>query len=204
MELGNSSFVIAGSGGGFTPQLLGGDALRDEFPDPPVQALTTPVLTVLQYPAGYQILVQPNRLEVRREQPPRGTDEALQNAVRKLRGFWPLIQPSGVGVNFFLGKRYDAQFTEEIVLDHIVQRVYVERALDHSLKATDLALVFDAEGAQVTLKIATSGLINGSPGAVVDFNAHYGEGHNLDAVLESQGAWYERAVEWSRRLIDGD
>ena len=104
MNLLLSSIVVKAKG--LTPQLVASSHLEEVFTTQPNQSIATPVLAVLDYPDGYQVSVQEDRIDVTHQRP-NVNDAVAQDAVLHLLSLWPLAQPTAIGLNFQYGGTYD-------------------------------------------------------------------------------------------------
>ncbi|HYU20809.1 MAG TPA: hypothetical protein VEQ11_19140 [Chloroflexota bacterium] len=191
------------TGEGFTPAVLSGKALASVLPTEPVQELVTPVLTVLRYEPGYQVLVQEERVEVSRSRPPSGTDELMQDVARALLQLWPLVEPKAVGINFVLGQVYSQQLSKDRVFKRLMRKERVDLVFGASVSDSEHSFKFEEDSATVTAKMVTGAQIAGREALLLSINAHYEPVEELASVLESQTRWHDRAVRWSERLMHG-
>ncbi len=201
MEILLSSIVVQGRG--FTPQLINAPILENIIPGHAEQAISAPPLSILDYPDGYQVMVQENRFDIKRQRPPEGADNAMQEAVLHLLGLWPLVKPEAIGVNFQMGGAYEEEsVTQAGLLARFVPTAKLEEIVGDPLIGTKHSFSFKSEAGKVTIELITDALIAERPGFTLDFNVHHQPVPDTEAVVRSQGEWHKRVMGWSERLIE--
>lgn len=199
MELLQTTVVVTGEG--FAPQLVGATTLQDVFPSTPSQVVSTPVLAILEYPDGYQVVVLGERLDVKHLRSAEGVDAPMQAAVLQLMSLWPLVQPKAVGVNFQIGAAYDDDLTQEDLLTRLAPRHNLEETFGNVLVGSVHSYVFREDDVRVTIKVTLDAMIAERAGYMVDINAHYEPVADLQQAVESQAEWYDRAMILAEGLI---
>lgn len=194
-----SAIVVTGEG--FTPHLLSAQTLREVFGVEPVQVVVSRPLTVLDYPNDYQVVVQETRIDVKRQRPQPGADQLIQTAIKELLSLWPLVHPKAIGINFDFGDVFNEQLGQADLISRLTSRETIEEALGgRTLIGSKHSFMFMFEMVKVTAQVTTDAVVAERPGFTLAFNAHHAPVSDVDAAVESQGHWYERAVEWGERL----
>lgn len=199
MELLQASIIVKGQG--FTPQLINATTLQDVFSEPPSQELTLPPLAVFEYPSGYQLLVQEDRIDLKRLRSPQGVDLVMQSAIQRLVSFWPLVQPTAIGMNFQMAAAYEGELTQESMLDRLTPRNQLEETFGEKLIGSKHSFVFRHDPAKVTVGVTTDAVIAERAGFVINFNAHHEPVPDVQQVVESQAEWYDRIKVWAEELV---
>lgn len=198
MELLQASFVVTGQG--FSPQVVTATTLEKFLPGPPDQAITTPPLTAISFQNGYQVIVQENKIDVKRAGPPEGADATMQAVVQLLLSFWPMVKPTAIGINFVMGGAYDSELTQDKMLERLTPKRRIEAAFGQKLIGSRHSFVFRFDPAKVTANVTTDALIAERAGFTVDFNVHHETPGDVQQVVESQAAWYDRVRSWAEEL----
>lgn len=208
MDLLVSAIVVTGEG--FTPQLLGAQTLHEVFAVEPTQIVTSPPIAVLDYPDGYQVVVQEQRFNVSRKGSLASPDERLQVAARKLLSLWPLVNPKAIGINFDFGDVFGAQLSQDDVVRRLAPRERIEAVFGgKALIGSKHSFIFMSDETRITIQVTTDSVIAERPGFTLTFNAHHTAASNaerldVEAVVNSQAQWHNRAVEWGEALVYGE
>ncbi len=121
----------------------------------------------------------------------------------ELLRLWPLIRPSAVGVNFALGDAYGEGLTPEILTSRMTPREDIEAIFGTKLLGSKHSFVFRAEPAKLMVQVTTDAMVAERPGFIIDCNANHQPVTDVEQIVRSQGAWYEKISQWSEALIYG-
>jgi hypothetical protein len=200
MRLIQASLVLTGEG--FTPQNFNGAALADLFGAEPAGVIASPILTLVDFVGGYQVNVQRERFEIRHDSPGDDPhDERLEAAFTRAIALWPLVQPTGLGLNFIFAQPFAGELTRDTAFDVFLRRDVLSGVVFQApLNSSQHIFVFEADGRPVTLKTGDVALPAG-PGVAIDCNVHYQPVAAVPDVLARRVEWYDRCRIWGDRLV---
>jgi hypothetical protein len=199
MPLRLASIVVKGNG--FTPGAVTAPALQGVFQEDAQLRIVAPPLAVVAFPSGFEVMIQEDRIDVKKPSPDAQSYPRMQRSVRELLALWPLVEVGQLGINFELAENYENVPGSRDRLTERFMRPEDARALfGVELSGAVHALTFGLDDARVTVKISTDALLGERAAYSVDLNAHYDRVANLDEVLATQEVWLGRVTEWTERL----
>jgi hypothetical protein len=201
METVLSSIVLVGQG--FTPQVFTPKALQGTFHEEPDIATASATLALVQYPSGYQVLIQPHRIEVKRRRPPAGGDKLMQDAALKLSSLWPLVEPQAVGVNFIFADPTMTADRRRAIRRGLVDEPRVVDVLGSELLGASFTFVSELHGAKVSVSVDPEAMEEEREVFGFRLNVHYEPVEDVAAAWTSQESWHQRALTWGERFTDG-
>lgn len=201
MELLNSSIVVTAQG--FTPQAVSESTFSDLLPSPPKQLIALPPIAVIDFPDGYHVVVEEEKIQIRRDNPETGSDPIMQRAILDMLDLWPLVKPKAIGLNFQFFGPYDENLSQENLIETLTDKSRVEGVLGSPLLGSRHVYVVDAHGARARVTIVTDSLVRERLGFVTEFNFHYESPGSPSTVVEKQSLLTDEAQNWTEGLVHG-
>ncbi|MGE0598326.1 MAG: hypothetical protein AB7J35_00690 [Dehalococcoidia bacterium] len=169
-----------------------------ELLGPQRQAILTPVLSRVDYSDGFRVQIQGNRLEIHHD----GKDEPsrMRQGLEAGLKLWPLVSPVALGVNCSYGREYFEGFDADSASARVIRFSEIQDALGVNLSGGQASVVFTIETVQVTLTFVLNARVEGSPGVMLNFNAHHANPSDIGAILETREEWLGRCHNWAKRI----
>lgn len=193
MPILHSSIVAKGQR--FSPPAVASPAFLSIFDQEPLNSIATPMVALVDFPGGLHIVIQEDRVDVKKDLPASEFDGQMSHLMRSILALFPFITPSAIGVNFIMGEPY-SELGDTPVLPKLLNVALTERVFEHEPEGAVVSLTFPAHGAAVTAKITTDALLNERPGLTLDINAHHTPVEDIDRILASVHDWRLRCIGW--------